>query len=262
MTSLRLRLLSSVAPLLLAAAFPAHAQINVQGTSWGTFSNLSSCDSSGSDRDCRIVSTTANGSNTQVQWGSTSSHTDFRDPSTLTARDLTISAVTNATSVTLGRLDWYNSATRRFDSSLDVFSVRWTLGLNFTAPSGSDVTGSEQFALSIRNPINPTGDSVYGLSFTDLTNLGSSFSLNGVTVSNLRYQVVDGSGPGTSTFTNNVWYNPEYNNASLMVVADLSSVATPVPEPETYAMLLAGLGFLGFATRRRRAQKAPALSPA
>jgi PEP-CTERM motif len=26
---------------------------------------------------------------------------------------------------------------------------------------------------------------------------------------------------------------------------------TPVPEPETYAMLLAGLGFLGFTTRRR-----------
>ena len=28
--------------------------------------------------------------------------------------------------------------------------------------------------------------------------------------------------------------------------------ATPVPEPETYAMLLAGLGMLGYATRRRK----------
>lgn len=30
------------------------------------------------------------------------------------------------------------------------------------------------------------------------------------------------------------------------------SVTTPIPEPETYAMLLAGLGLLGFAARRRK----------
>jgi hypothetical protein len=28
--------------------------------------------------------------------------------------------------------------------------------------------------------------------------------------------------------------------------------ATPVPEPETYAMMVAGLGLLGFAARRRK----------
>jgi len=32
-----------------------------------------------------------------------------------------------------------------------------------------------------------------------------------------------------------------------------SFVVTPVPEPETYAMLLAGLGLMGFVVRRRRA---------
>jgi len=32
-----------------------------------------------------------------------------------------------------------------------------------------------------------------------------------------------------------------------------AAVATPVPEPETYAMLLAGLGVVGFVARRRRA---------
>jgi hypothetical protein len=35
-------------------------------------------------------------------------------------------------------------------------------------------------------------------------------------------------------------------------------VATPVPEPETYAMLLAGLGLLGFAARRRKQKEAAA----
>ena len=32
----------------------------------------------------------------------------------------------------------------------------------------------------------------------------------------------------------------------------LASSITPVPEPETYAMMLAGLGALGFLARRRR----------
>ena len=34
-----------------------------------------------------------------------------------------------------------------------------------------------------------------------------------------------------------------------------SVVSTPVPEPETYAMMLAGLGALGFIGRRRKQQK-------
>ena len=32
-------------------------------------------------------------------------------------------------------------------------------------------------------------------------------------------------------------------------------MATPIPEPETYMMLLAGLGLMGFVTRRRRQTK-------
>ena len=35
------------------------------------------------------------------------------------------------------------------------------------------------------------------------------------------------------------------------VVVDNLTVAMPVPEPETYAMLLAGLGLIGMAARRR-----------
>lgn len=38
----------------------------------------------------------------------------------------------------------------------------------------------------------------------------------------------------------------------------ITSVTSPIPEPETYAMLLAGLAVLGFATRRRRATMAAA----
>ena len=61
-----------------------------------------------------------------------------------------------------------------------------------------------------------------------------------------------------------------YGNASVYVVLDdislvpalkaqmvidgagMPPLAPPVPEPETYAMFLAGLGFLGYTARRRR----------
>lgn len=39
---------------------------------------------------------------------------------------------------------------------------------------------------------------------------------------------------------------------------DLSTIHPPIPEPETYAMMLAGLGLLGFFARRRRQNQRPA----
>ncbi len=251
----------ALAPVVAALAFFAgHAHAApVIGTGQGSFSNLSSCDSSGSDRDCRIINTSANGSRTQVQWGSQHRRTDFVNPSTLTAVDLSINANTNAYGVRIGELDWYNSATLRLNNSLDELGVRWTLDLRFTTPSGPDPRGGEPFALTIRNPINPTGDSIYGFELADLTNLRNSFSLSGITVSNLRYQVIDGAGAGdsflqTSSITGRTyWYNDERNHSSLFVVADFTAPpVTAIPEPETYAMLLAGLGLMGFVARRRR----------
>ncbi len=32
----------------------------------------------------------------------------------------------------------------------------------------------------------------------------------------------------------------------------VESIAAPVPEPESYALMLAGLGVMGFVARRRR----------
>ena len=254
--------------MLALGFFASHANAApVIGTGQGSFANLSSCDSSGSDRDCRIVNTSANGTNTQVQWGSQHQTTDFVNPSTLTAVDLNINANTNAYGVRIGELDWYNSATLRLNNSLDELGVKWTLDLKFTTPSGPDPKGSEAFALTIKNPVNPTGDSIYGFELADLTNLRNSFSLSGITVSNLRYQVVDGAGSGnsflhaSSTTGKTYWYNDELNHGSLYVLADFTAPVTPppvtaIPEPETYAMLLAGLGLMGFVVRRRRQREA------
>jgi hypothetical protein len=232
------------------AAGAAHAQL-VSGSAGGSFSSLSSCDSSGGDRDCRIVSTTDYGAATQVQWGSQHPYTDFVNPSTLTSVDVDFSSFVPAMGITTGQLDWYNSATLRLNSSLDIFAVTWALAVDFASPPGPDPYGHELFRFSIRNPINPTGDRIYGFELADLSNLAGSITLDGVTLSNFRYQVTDGTGLGTSWLSNNWWYNDEYNHSSLTILADARPITSPVPEPETYLMLLVGLAMLGFQVRRK-----------
>jgi len=52
-------------------------------------------------------------------------------------------------------------------------------------------------------------------------------------------------------------HNQIYHSRALaMGDGEQFAVANPVPEPETYAMLLAGLGLLGFMARRRKQQPA------
>lgn len=45
----------------------------------------------------------------------------------------------------------------------------------------------------------------------------------------------------------------DFGNDHALAIDNLSLTVTPVPEPETYAMLLAGLAVLGGVARRRRA---------
>ena len=63
-------------------------------------------------------------------------------------------------------------------------------------------------------------------------------------------RVVDGSDTGTFTitFTNNGGNNPALSH---LIVFGREAVFAPVPEASTYAMMLAGLGLVGFAVRRR-----------
>lgn len=48
------------------------------------------------------------------------------------------------------------------------------------------------------------------------------------------------------------YYYSVFGLASGVAAYSISSAVTPVPEPETYAMLLGGLGVVGFVARRRR----------
>ena len=63
----------------------------------------------------------------------------------------------------------------------------------------------------------------------------------------VRWQV---SGLGSSSLTNMFVHVQGIGTQGYS--AKYAPVVTPIPEPETYAMLLAGLGILGFTARRRK----------
>ena len=61
--------------------------------------------------------------------------------------------------------------------------------------------------------------------------------------------VSGGSGSWEINWLNNGGNVPNYSNLTLFV---RDVVVTPVPEPETYALMLAGLAAVGFIARRRK----------
>ena len=243
------RRLISASALAVGLLFASDAQaITISGSSGGAFSSLTNCDQSGSDRECGIVSS-SNGAKTRVRWPYKKDGDQISYASTLTAVDTSFSAAGNADDVILARLDWFNAST---SSSITpaLLGVTWTLTVAFTDPGvAMDIEG---FSLSILNTTNPAGDTISGFTLTDLGNL--SFDLDGITIDDFQYTIVDGGGTcagADTTFSSGVWFNCEDNTASLLITADFTVDPPPaVNEPSTLALLFAG--FLGMAAMRRR----------
>ncbi len=144
-------------------------------------------------------------------------------------------------------------------SEYNVFGLSGSFSNNFTfsiaSILGSDVEGSGSY--TVRTKVGSTkdisgftvglyqklGSSTYLMgSDTSLgNNQGASFSILGLPIGDYFYQV-----KGLAFGDNTASYNFSYASSPALAIPTL-----PVPEPETYAMMLAGLGLLGFAARRK-----------
>lgn len=76
--------------------------------------------------------------------------------------------------------------------------------------------------------------------------------LNGVQVGSVSGSIGSGWTNFTGNFSQIDTLRIGTNGYFLVDDITLNSPAAPVPEPETYAMMLAGLGMVGFLARRRR----------
>jgi hypothetical protein len=114
--------------------------------------------------------------------------------------------------------------------------------------SGLDITGLLSFDMSLLNTsynfasLSGTPD----VSFQDGSFLGLSLNIESVSP-NVNFTFVPGSLDTSDAFT---FYDTSSGVGGGGSI--LYTTAVPVPEPETYAMFLAGLGLMGVLSRRRK----------
>lgn len=155
-------------------------------------------------------------------------------------------------------------------------------------PPGSLPAGSAWQISRFDYNLNPLGNTApflvsgpgFGFQIGDYVFLGSSFNSGQVSqrvhaitgVSEAVDFFLDSPGLGTyqpgDYYINNAFYDPLgdtlylSNNGRFEKLASASSafgvtVAAPIPEPSTYALMLAGLGMVGFIAHRRRNMRGP-----
>ena len=101
-----------------------------------------------------------------------------------------------------------------------------------------NLAGAKSFSFLWGSPDATNAINIDGFTFTGLSLLGSTANSAN---SNTRW----------ATFTSDVGMN-SFTMTTNQIAFEIA-VANPVPEPETYALMLGGLGALAFVARRRKA---------
>lgn len=135
------------------------------------------------------------------------------------------------------------------------------LGVKTTIVSGLSIPEMVSFVpLNLGSSGNPV-EGFYAASYP--TNIQkapasdfASFIGDAIVTGEGGHQVYDIGWNGSSFSTTDVAYFPGQAEDGIFVTADI--IRPPIPEPETYALMLAGLGVLGFVARRRKTGRHPA----
>lgn len=137
-----------------------------------------------------------------------------------------------------------------------------TLNTDGTATFNAGDSVYTSFSVGATGPINFTFDvlgagegrsRVFLSSDVGAGNFTNPVAFSGATAT----EVTHFSGPTTVTYTLAGVAGESYHLyvsgfGDGMTIGDVSVIAAPVPEPESYAMMFAGLGVLGFMGRRRK----------
>lgn len=150
------------------------------------------------------------------------------------------------TPFSFGTLSYYNGTILL---GTEATGVDLSVLLNFTTPSG--VNQSFNYTLGLINTPNVgTPAEQADIVQFQTTFPSSSFTYGGVNYTMEFLGIGSITGSGYSTI--NQFHVLEGASANAELLGRITAQTAPVPEPETYAMLLAGLGLLSFAAKRKK----------
>lgn len=132
------------------------------------------------------------------------------------------------------------------------FGTGWTLLGKLPPASGSNTLGGVNFTWGFTG--SGDGPGTWTLMANQNVTLDLVFAMHaGGYTGSFFFDNLSLSAGNAGTWDIN-WLNhggqtPDYSNLTLFA----RDITNPVPEPETYALMLAGIGMMGFMARRRRA---------